>query len=149
MPHPCVSCGRPIVYGARCPECTGRVYVGALVPGQPRGPWTRVRKAVLEGEPFCRDCRRRSTVDPAYVPRVAVVVHHERRRVDGGRDQLSNLIPLCAEWHHARHYGSSPSPRGRGAAIGRIPYARKETALATGTHMNQATGRDGATNDAS
>lgn len=75
-----------------CAEHTPRPWAGQGTGGS-RGygwAWTKTRVAVLK-----RDRRRCCECGAP-----ATDVHHRVARVNGGTDDLENLISLCAECHH-------------------------------------------------
>jgi len=61
--------------------------------------WQSVRRAALRrDEHECVDCG-----EDLERESVTANVHHETRRVDGGSDELENLVSLCEPCHHERH----------------------------------------------
>lgn len=64
--------------------------------------WRRLRHAVLQEEPLCRDCW---SLDQSANP--ATMVHHDKSVHDRPDLRLvsSNLIPLCDRHHKLRHKG--------------------------------------------
>jgi 5-methylcytosine-specific restriction enzyme A len=101
MMRPCLSCGRLFTgRGPRCPTCQAAAYSGSTL--KPRGSgwaWGRLRASILAAQPWCGPCARegKSTA--------AVTVDHRVARVDGGTDDLSNLVPICKAHHDAKHHG--------------------------------------------
>lgn len=86
--------------------------------------WRALRRAVLEREPFCRDCKR----DGVHTP--ATEVHHirpvlsTRNRFDmelRAFDAL-NVVPLCHDCHVRRH-----TRLGKGTAKETTRRNREET----------------------
>ena len=60
-----------------------------------RSDWRRLRKQVLERDGWsCTGCGQHGG---------RLECHHVRRYVDGGTDDLSNLVTLCAKCHIAKH----------------------------------------------
>lgn len=73
---------------------------------------------------YCKDCRHLAYLKCAYDRNRArvlettkgkcaicssedgVQVHHKTNRIDGGKDVLENLIPLCYSCHKASHNGA-------------------------------------------
>ena len=53
--------------------------------------WRRLRAAVLEREPLCRDCYKRGRITTA-----TDVDHHDN---DASNNDEDNLVPLCHECH--------------------------------------------------
>ena len=58
--------------------------------------WRRLRRMVLSRNPLCADCERHGRVT------LATDVHHVVAKRDGGKDEMSNLEPLCHSCHSKR-----------------------------------------------
>ncbi|WP_081451511.1 HNH endonuclease signature motif containing protein [Achromobacter piechaudii] len=66
--------------------------------------WQRLRASVLAGEPLCRDCSKRGSVEPA-----TDVDHHDG---DPSNNDMDNLVGLCHSCH------SRKTARDHGARVG-------------------------------
>lgn len=70
-----------------------------------RYQWEKARKAVLARDRYCQA----RDVWPDIQCWSDLHVHHKRRRSQGGTDDLSNLVALCAAHHDAVHANPSVS----------------------------------------
>jgi 5-methylcytosine-specific restriction protein A len=99
---PCLDCGRLVpvtTKGARCPECQAKRYSGSrLKPGGSGWEWGRLRANVLAAQPWCVVCAA------AGKQTLAVTVDHRIARINGGSDDLSNLMSMCKAHHDAKHW---------------------------------------------
>lgn len=108
--HPCAApgCAGVVRGAAYCPEHQpARSTASRLSPSR-RGydrRWQRLRRMVLAQQPFCVACEREGRVTPA------TDVDHIVPLADGGRDEWSNLQPLC----HSCHSRKTAAAGGRGA----------------------------------
>ena len=62
--------------------------------------WQKVRRAYISHHPLCEECLKQGRVVPV------AQVHHKRPRREGGTNDFSNLMSLCASCHariHAEH----------------------------------------------
>jgi 5-methylcytosine-specific restriction endonuclease McrA len=76
--------------------------------GGSTGRWRRVRRAKIQNDPLCEDCKRRQKVTEAKQ------VHHIVPLSEGGsRFDTDNLMSLCAPCHQRRH-GSTKGSDERG-----------------------------------
>ena len=79
------------------PEWRKKVYRKAkIMTREERDEWRKTRAAVLDRDIFtCQRCSKKSGNGRA------LTVHHITPRVDGGSNDLSNLITLCTRCHDA------------------------------------------------
>ena len=93
-PTRCVEPGCPeLINGARCLKHRRveqkKRYEKETWRDYDTPEWKRIRKRVLNTEPFCRSCMK------AY----ATEVDHIKPLKEGGTHDLSNLQPLCKSCH--------------------------------------------------
>lgn len=88
--------------------------------------WRRLRRAQLEREPFCADCRREGVLTPAQEVHHALPVAGERDPQRMRRLALDpmNLVSLCRECHRRRHLAM-----GKGTAAENARRATEEAAV--------------------
>jgi 5-methylcytosine-specific restriction enzyme A len=55
--------------------------------------WRKIRKRFLNEHPLCEICQREGKLTPAEQ------VHHRKPLADGGTNDTSNLMSLCAACH--------------------------------------------------
>ena len=67
--------------------------------------YRKIRERILQRDEFqCKRCKK-------YCKRTELVVHHIKRRFDGGDDNPKNLITLCTRCHITIHRRYNPHRR--------------------------------------
>jgi 5-methylcytosine-specific restriction endonuclease McrA len=91
--RPCISCGRVISRGSRCPPCTTAADAGRIRATAGRGNAAKLRREALERGPLsCWACGRPYAAD-------ALEAHHVQPLALGGADTLDNVRLACRPCH--------------------------------------------------
>lgn len=113
--HPCPKCSRPLAFKprpetqhfgeVRCPE-HGHRWIPK--PAENKKPKRKSNSKLIQGlterqQNFCWACLRNKSLLQLLRPSVSLEVHHIMPVVQGGSDDVENLMVLCAECHAEVH----------------------------------------------
>ena len=107
MPRPRLTMIRPRIGMAPTTRIVPLVGTPGATPREKGRPWRRLRARVLSDCPLCVHCQREGRVT------AATEVDHRVPLSQGGTDDPSNLVSICAACHAAK---TAREAAGRGGA---------------------------------